>query len=105
MEDKTVIGPHWLQDGASCVAIIGTWALAAFFFGFLIFHSLKHTSAGGSWFLEVIQKHFAATIAVPLSAISSACIVLLLGATSGGDLSRISLRTKYNKKQLWPRSD
>jgi hypothetical protein len=81
MNDQT------LREVASWIAILGTCALAAFFFGFLVFHSLKRTSSENSWFLTVIQKHFAATIAVPLSAISSACIVLLLGTTLGGDLS------------------
>ena len=76
-----------LESVSKWVAIAGTWALAAYFFGFLVYHSAKTTSGEGSWMLTVIRRHFAGTITVPLSAISSACIVLLLGTATGGDLS------------------
>jgi len=76
-----------LRYFASWMAIIGTCALTAFFFGFLAYHSLKKTSSESSWLLRVLETHFAATVAVPLSAISAACIVILLGVATGGDLS------------------
>jgi len=76
-----------LRNFASWMAIIGTCALTAFFFGFLAYHSLKKTSSDSSWLLSVLEEHFAATVTVPLSAISAACIVILLGVATGGDLS------------------
>lgn len=85
-----------LREVATWAMIVGTALLAAYFFGFLVYHTLKKTSADGSWFLTVIQKHFAATIAVPLSAISAACIVLLLRATTGGELSFTFLSLEFS---------
>jgi len=62
---------------------MGTWVLAAYFFGFLIFHSCTRTTSEGSWFIRILENHFAATLGVPLSAVASVCIVLLLKATTG----------------------
>ena len=76
-----------LRDFAGWAAIIGTCLLTASFFAFLAYHCLKKTSAESSWLLKILEAHFAATVAVPLSAISSACVVLLLGVANGGDLS------------------
>jgi hypothetical protein len=63
--------------------MFGTSLLAAYFFGFLSYHSLRPTTSSGSWVISVLEKQFAATIAVPLSAIASVCIILLLKATAG----------------------
>lgn len=64
--------------------------LGLYFFYFLVHHSCygvfsscHETPAGQSWFLGVIQEHFAATISVPLSGISAICVVLTLKATTG----------------------
>ena len=62
---------------------MGTTLLGAYFFAFLIYHSLRSTSTAGSWFLAVIESHYAATIAVPLSGVSALCVVLALKATTG----------------------
>ena len=75
-----------LQSFASWIAIVGTCTLGLYFSGFLVYHTLKRTTSEGSWFLEIIEKHFAATIGVPLSAISAVCVVIALGATVGGSL-------------------
>jgi hypothetical protein len=72
-----------LRKLASWLAILGTWVFAAYFFGFLIYHSLWPTSSANSWFIRVLERHYAASIGLPLSAISAACIVLLLKATAG----------------------
>ena len=72
-----------LRTVAGWTAIIGTSLLAGYFFAFLVYHSLWHTSSADSWFVAVIEKHYAATIAVPLSAISALCVVLVLKATTG----------------------
>ena len=76
-----------LRIFASWAAILGTCVLTACFFGFLAFHALKKTTADASWLLKVLETHFAATVIVPLSAISAACVVILLGVAAGGDLS------------------
>ena len=75
--------PDTLRLVTSWVLIVGTSVLAAYFFTFLIYHSLYPTRSDTSWLLSVIHEHYAATIGVPLSAVSSACIVLLLKATAG----------------------
>jgi hypothetical protein len=72
-----------LRRIASWVAIMGTCLLAAYFFSFMIYHSCQKTSSEGSWFLQILEKHFAAALGVPLSAISSTCVILLLKATTG----------------------
>lgn len=85
-----------LQELANWIAVLGTWLLAAYFFGFLIYHTLKKTSSTDSWFLTVIERNFAATIAVPLSAISSACIVVMLEATTGEPIVFEALTVKFS---------
>src|SRR6266705_2339715 len=82
-DDEESTSDAALRSVASWLAILGTWALAAYFFGFLIYHSLWPTSSSNSWFIRVIELHYAATIGLPLSAISSACIILLLRVTAG----------------------
>ena len=73
----------FLRRVAAWAAILGSSLLGAYFFAFLIYHSLRPTSASGSWFIGIIDKHYAATIAVPLSAIAALCVVLALKATTG----------------------
>jgi hypothetical protein len=72
-----------LRRIASWVTMFGTALFAAYFFGFLIYHSLRPTASSGSWLITTLDRQFAATIGVPLSAISSVCIILLLKATAG----------------------
>jgi hypothetical protein len=72
-----------LRKLATWIAVLGTWTIAAYFFGFLIYHSIRPTTSSGSWFIGVLEKHFAACLGVPLSAISSACIDLLLSDDIG----------------------
>jgi hypothetical protein len=68
---------------ASWIAIIGTSILGGYFFGFLIYESAVGPASATNWFTRVLEAQFAACIGVPLSAISAACIVLLLKATTG----------------------
>jgi hypothetical protein len=72
-----------LRRVAAWSAILGTSLLGAYFFAFLVYHSLRPTFSSGSWFIGIIDKHYAATIAVPLSAIASLCVVLALKTTAG----------------------
>jgi len=84
-----------LQEFASWVAIVGTSLLAAYFFAFLVFQSLNRGRQTVSWFTAIMERHFAATIAVPLSAVTAACVVILFGATSGGNLTFSLLGFKF----------
>jgi hypothetical protein len=72
-----------IRKVASWIAIIGTSVFAGYFFGFLIYHSAFGPASPANWFTRVLEAEFAATIGVPLSAISAACIVLLLKAATG----------------------
>ena len=72
-----------LRRVAGWAAILGSSLLGAYFFAFLIYHSIRPTSSAGSWFISTIDRHYAATIAVPLSAIAALCVVLALKATTG----------------------
>lgn len=72
-----------IRKVSSWIAITGTSVFAGYFFGFLIYHSALGPAAPANWFTKVLEAQFAATIGVPLSAISAACIVLLLKAATG----------------------
>jgi hypothetical protein len=72
-----------IRKFASWLVILGTSTFAAFFFGFLIYHSAFGPASPGNWFTRILQDQFAATVGIPLSAISAACIVLLLKAVTG----------------------
>jgi len=63
--------------------LIGVGLLGIYFCCFLVYHSLRGAGVGESWLLKVIDGHFAATIAVPLSGVSAVCVVLTLRATAG----------------------
>jgi hypothetical protein len=71
-----------LRRATSVAALLGVFVCALVFFGFLAHHLFSNTTADG-WLVKVIEAHFAATIAVPLSAVSAICVVLTLKATSG----------------------
>ena len=72
-----------LRRITSWMMIVGTAICAAYFFGFLVYHSLFTTYSDNSWFLSVIHKQYAATLGIPLCVVSSICVVLLLKATAG----------------------
>jgi hypothetical protein len=71
-----------IREVTAVVALITIAGLAGAFFGFLI-HNLFWDASPHGWMVHVIKKHFAATIAVPLSAFSSLCVILTLKTTSG----------------------
>jgi|ERR1700730_8409207 len=71
-----------LRKVADGTALTGATLLGGYFFGFLIYHSVRPGSSAG-WFTQIIDKHFAATITVSLSAVSALCVVLALRATAG----------------------
>jgi hypothetical protein len=58
-------------------------ALACFFATFLMKECFKPTDPGASWIITQFKQHFAATIGIPLSALSAFCVVVLLRATTG----------------------
>lgn len=60
------------------LAIGGTTAWTGYFFLFLVYQSLSKDATSPSWFVRMIQEHFAATIGVGISAVSAFCLVTLL---------------------------
>jgi hypothetical protein len=75
--------------------VIGTGIGASYFLGFLVYHSLVPKPASESWFILLIEKHYAATIGVPLSAITAFCIVLLLKVVNAGPVELEALGFKF----------
>ena len=65
--------------------VIGLAISGLYFLGFMVYYSLRPLPADG-WLLQIISTHFAATIGVPLSALSAFCIVVLLDVFSKGDI-------------------
>jgi hypothetical protein len=61
------------------VVLLGTSAWGIFAGSFLAYHSLQPNS----WLLDLIQKHFAALMCVPMAALMSMCVVILLRYTAG----------------------
>lgn len=85
-ENQSVADPQsdaLIRKVASWITIIGTSMFAAYFFGFLIYQSAFGSAAPDNWFAKVLESQFAAVLGVPLSAISAACLVLLLKAVTG----------------------
>jgi hypothetical protein len=77
--------------------VIGTGVGASYFFGFLVYHTLvPKPVAECGWFIQLIDKHFAATIGVPLSAITAFCIVLLLKVVNTGPVELEALGFKFH---------
>lgn len=54
----------------SWLIVIGTAISGTYFLGFLVYYSLGMNSSTQNWLIRVIENHYAATIGVPLSAIS-----------------------------------
>lgn len=71
-----------LREIATWATLVGTGMLGSYFFGFLVYHSLKRSRVEG-WFLSLIHDQFAAIIGIPLSAASAACLVVIFEVTTG----------------------
>ncbi|REL37892.1 hypothetical protein DYD21_08925 [Rhodohalobacter sp. SW132] len=63
----------------------GTGIASIFFFSFLVWHVLNPGPANG-WLVRIIQDQYAATVGVPLSAITAFCIVTVLNVINKGDI-------------------
>ena len=61
------------------VVLIATSAWGIFAGSFLAYHSLQPNS----WLVDIIQKHFAALMCVPMAALMAMCVVILLRYTAG----------------------
>lgn len=84
-----------LRRYANWGIVLGTALWACYFVGFLVYHSLRSTTADNSWLLQIIAKHYAAAVGVPLSAISAFCIVLLLQVVVSGPIELEALGFKF----------
>jgi hypothetical protein len=70
---------------AQWASVAGTGMASLFFFFFLVWHVLNPGPADG-WLVSIINEQYAATVGVPLSAITAFCIVTLLNVISKGDI-------------------
>lgn len=61
------------------LAAIGTLS----FFGFLTYHAMMGQATANTWPVAAIEKHFAAMVGTPLSAMTAYSIVSLLKVTNG----------------------
>lgn len=80
---------------ANWAIVIGTGLGTSYFLGFLVYHSLVPVSTIGNWFLQILEKHYAACIGVPLSAIAAFCVVLLPKVVSSGSIEIEALGFKF----------
>jgi|GEM_PF-1163615 len=72
-----------LRKFASWAAVIGAMAMVAYFAIFMMLQTLKPGDPENSWIINQFRQNFAATLAVPLSAVAAFCIVTLLRVTTG----------------------
>ena len=77
------------------IIIIGAMIGAAYFMGFLAYHSIFPADPAGHWLLRVINEHYAATIGTPLSALTAFCIVVLLQIMNQGPIEFEALGFKF----------
>ncbi len=80
---------------ANWTIIVGTGIAASYFLCFLVYHSLSGQSTAENWLLQVLHEHYAATIGVPLSAMSAFCVVLLLRVVYTGPIEMEALGFKF----------
>jgi hypothetical protein len=72
-----------LRKFASWAAVLGAMAMVSYFAIFMMIQTLKPGNPESSWIINQFRQNFAATLAVPLSAVASFCIVTLLRVTTG----------------------
>ena len=77
------ISDRQLRRWVSWVTVIGTGIMSAFFFGFLVFQAIQGQATPNTWLTVLLNKHYAAMVGTPLSAVTAFCIVTLLEVTSG----------------------
>ena len=75
--------------------VIGTGLGTGYFLVFLVYQSLVPVSTADNWFIQILEKHYAACIGVPLSAIAAFCVVLLLKVVSSGSIEIEALGFKF----------
>ena len=80
---QRLVSERQLRRWVSWVTVIGTGIMSAFFFGFLIFQAIRGQTAPNTWLTILLDKHYAAMVGTPLSAVTAFCIVTLLEVTSG----------------------
>lgn len=72
-----------LRKFASWTAVIGAMAMVGYFGVFMMLQTLSPGDPESSWILNQFRQNFAATLAIPLSAVAAFCIVTLLRVTTG----------------------
>ena len=72
-----------LRKFASWAAVLGSMAMVSYFAVFMMLQTLRPGDPEKSWILNQFRQNFAATLAIPLSALAAFCIVTLLRVTTG----------------------
>jgi len=72
-----------LKRLVSWAVVSGTAVATLGFFAFLTFHAIWGKAAPDTWPTAMLDKHFAAMVGTPLSAMTAFCIVSLLKVTNG----------------------
>src|SRR5262245_9776531 len=66
----------WFTIGGTCL-------LAGFFFLYLAHQTIMGSLVPKSWLVDLLTRHYAGMVGVPLSAVTAFCIVSLLKVTNG----------------------
>jgi hypothetical protein len=78
-DDRSYLNEERFRAIAGWLVFLGTGVFSIVFLTFIVFHACRP----GSWVVEVVRQHFAATVGLPLAAIASMCVVLLFKYATG----------------------
>ena len=72
-----------LKRIVSWALVAGTAVGTVRLFSFILYHAVWGNTSPETWPVVILQKHFAAMVGTPLSAMTSYCLVSLLKVTNG----------------------
>jgi hypothetical protein len=93
-----------LSARITCIGVLGTASLAAYFFGLMIYQSLSHDCSPRNWLVQIENDHYAALVGTPMSAMTAFCIVSILKVTNGNiefDAVGVKFRGASGPIVLW----
>ncbi len=86
------------------ITLTGTMVLAAYGFAFIILQTINPTDPGSNWIVDVLHRHYAAVLGVPMCSVAAICIVLVLEQAAGPiefELLGFKLRGASGPVVLW----
>ena len=86
------------------ITLSGTMALAAYGFTFIILQTIDPSDPGSNWIIDILHRHYAAVLGVPMCSVAAICIVLVLEQAAGPiefEMLGLKLRGASGPVVLW----